>query len=179
VRHRKVFLRQIQRIILIKPKMYGTYINVAVSELLSTISVNFLIAWKFLLAALLVSLFFEFVLPNIKKFAICNRLAFRRANIDSQIKFEKEKSEVKGLRRYYKRLTRPIRKPIFFLNRNLFHYKKLRTSISRMNQFQRYLKRKNKNRIFRFISNYYTHVLLSLTLFFAIYFIYSQISQPV
>jgi len=123
--------------------MFGHYLNTAAIELFSAISTKLLIGWKFIVAALLIYIFSSYIFPYIKTIYISGSRAFVRAKADSQRRFEKEKQENIGFKWFARRLTSPIRRPIYFASRDLFHYKRIKAAIARKMQYQRYLRNKN------------------------------------
>lgn len=159
--------------------MNSYYINILKSELLSTSITTLYLFWRLILAALIISLLYEFILPSIKTVVISCRLAFGRAKKDCVKKIHsKENSDAGRIRRIFYSITRPVRIAFCLPKCYLIHYARLKLSIRRKIRFNAHIINKNRNIVFRFISKYYMHALLAAAILFVIYFILSR-SVPV
>jgi len=152
--------------------MYGNYLSVAISELFAATTANLYIFWKLIIAALLVALLIEIIIPFFRNMSISGTVASRRAKLDGKIKFASEEQIPGKFRKIFNKLTKFVRKPVYFLKRYLFHYINSKQPIARMNRFRAYQTNKARNFIFKFIVRYYAAAIISITFLFAAYFIY-------
>ena len=159
--------------------MYGHYINIAIGELVAVITSNLYIFWKSIITALLVALLIEIIIPYFRNTSISKIVASRRAKIDTKTRFANEEQIPGKFRKIFNRSTKFIRKPVYFLNRYLFHHRNSEQPIARMNRFRAYKKNKKRNYVFKFMARYYAVAIIIISFLFAFYFIYVRMQYSV
>lgn len=151
--------------------MYSHYIELAASELLSTILAKLRFGWKFLIVGLLIFLIIRYGIPYVKTMYVSSKFAFGRAKRDGLIKFRKEKQEKLSFKWVANKMTRPIRAPLFFVKRWLYFYKKIKAVIFRKNRYQKYIQRRDGKS--KYSPGLYMYLIIVLIIFIVGY-LYAQ-----
>ncbi len=151
--------------------MFSNFISVAVSELFAISSAYFVVLQRLSIAVLLMVFLIKIIIPYFKNISISRKVASKWAGIDTKEKFTNEEKNSNKLSKIINKLTRFIRKPIYFLQRYFFHYKKTKKLIFRMNRFQFYQKNKTRSFLLKFIEKYYATTIVFIAFVFAVFLI--------
>jgi hypothetical protein len=138
--------------------MNSHYLSIALEELLQATISKLHFGWKFISLALVFFVFAKYVIPFIKNEYLLFSRAYVRTINECQIKFEREVTD-RGFKWLANRVTRPIRKPIFFVKRFVVNFKRIKTVFCRRQRYKSYLQSKRANSS-RLLDNYLYYGLL-------------------